>query len=163
MFLIIFIQPSSREIGTVGGYRILETCERLYLFFIPTFGWNRQYLAVAADGTAYPISKEAAMAIKRGEKQSIDEADLIGPACGTYEGPATGDNGGGFGSGSADRGAEGDAAGSTDRRLLTDDRTAGRDAYPGTRRKKCPYCGFSTTENFTYCPKCAEKLEDERE
>lgn len=25
--------------------------------------------------------------------------------------------------------------------------------------KKCPYCGFTTTENYTYCPKCAEKLE----
>ena len=71
MFLIIFVKPDCKEIGVAGGYRIMETCERLYLFFIPTFGWNRQYFAVAQDGTARPIREEAAKAVKHGEKQVL--------------------------------------------------------------------------------------------
>ena len=63
MFLIISVKPDCREIGVAGGYRIIETCQRLYLFFIPTFGWNRQYFAVTQDGTAYPIREEAAKAV----------------------------------------------------------------------------------------------------
>ena len=81
MFLIIFVKPDCREIGVAGGYRIIETCERLYLFFIPTFGWNRQYFAVAQDGTTYPIREEAAKAVKHGEKRSLAAEDFIGPAC----------------------------------------------------------------------------------
>lgn len=140
MFLIIFVKPDCREIGVAGGYRIIETCERLYLFFIPTFGWNRQYFAVAQDGTAYPIREEAAKAVKHGEKRSLAAEDFTGPACETAM--TYGD------------GSENDrAATDTDRGCSLN--SNGTDVH----RKKCPYCGFSTTENFTYCPKCAEKLE----
>lgn len=140
MFLIIFVKPDCREIGIAGGYRIIETCERLYLFFIPTFGWSRQYFAVAQDGTAYPIREEAAKAVKRGEKRSLAAEDFTGPACETamtYGGGSENDR----------------AATDTGRRYGFNNDTA-------VHRKKCPYCGFSTTENFTYCPKCAEKLEE---
>lgn len=143
MFLIIFVKPDCREIGVADGYRIIETCQRLYLFFIPTFGWNRQYFAVALDGTAYPIREEAAKAVKHGEKRSLAAEDFTGPACEVSMGS-------GDGSGN-DR-----AASNTGRGCSIDpDVTA-------VHRKKCPYCGFTTTENFTYCPKCAEKLEEIR-
>ena len=141
MFLIIFVKPDCREIGVADGYRIIETCERLYLFFIPTFGWNRQYFAVAQDGTAYPIREEAAKAVKRGEKRSLAEEDFAGPACETAMT---------YGDGSGN----GRAATDTGRSCSIDPDVT------GVHQKKCPYCGFTTTENFTYCPKCAEKLEE---
>ena len=141
MFLIIFVKPDCKEIGVAGEYRIMETCERLYLFFIPTFGWNRQYFAVAQDGTAYPIREEAAKAVKSGEKRSLAQEDFTGPACEASMGYIN---------------SPGNDRTGTDTGRGYSLNSNGTDVH----RKKCPYCGFSTTENFTYCPKCAEKLEE---
>jgi Predicted membrane protein len=35
-----------------------------------------------------------------------------------------------------------------------------RFGYQGVRKKICSSCGFTTTEDYQYCPKCGEKFTD---
>ena len=127
MFLIIFTKPRIRELGEIDGYRIFMTAETLYLFFIPTLSWGRQYFAEDPSGKIFQLTEEAGKMIRRGEKDRIDAGDILGEAgnSGFHE----------------EQGASGREWGST------------------SHVRKCPYCGFTTTENYNYCPKCAEKLE----
>lgn len=109
--IIIFVKPRERELGTVGGYRIFESAQTLYLFFIPTFSWNRRVYAKDDSGRILLLSEEAGREIRRGTKNELYASDFV--EC-VYEEP---------------------------------------------HEKKCPYCGFTTTENYLYCPKCGEKLQ----
>ena len=38
----------------------------------------------------------------------------------------------------------------------------GRSALPGTMKKRCPDCGYETDEDFSFCPKCGGRLDEER-
>ncbi len=127
MFLIIFTKPRIRELGEVDGYRIFMTAETLYLFFIPTLSWSRQYFAEYPSGKIFQLTEDAGKMIRRGEKDRIDAGDILGEA----------GNSGFYG----EQGA------------------SGREWGSASHVRKCPYCGFTTTENYNYCPKCAEKLE----
>lgn len=128
MFLIIFTKPRIKELGSVSGYEIFMTAQTLYIFFIPTISWGRQYYAKSADGKLLLLTEEAGKAIRRGEKDVILQEDIL-----SEKDPGIGEEVR-YGASSMDYGWRG-------------------------RPKKCPYCGFTTTENYNYCPKCAEKLE----
>ena len=127
MFLIIFTRPVIKELGNIGGSRVFMTAQQLYIFFIPTFCWGREYFAEDSSGRVFVLSEEAGKAIRRGEKDSILPQDIAGEA---------------------------DSAGS-----VYEQYAYGRERSYSVRTRKCPYCGFTTTENYNYCPKCAEKLD----
>ncbi len=147
----------------------------LSIFFIPIFKWGRTYyVRTSCCGSLYQLRPEVGRAIERGENVTIQQTDLYleqrGQAGGQNRsaGQYGQDNAGAWQSHGADQaywqadgqnrssGAQNgaaygqNAAGSTQQRLLE---------QQGKWTKVCYNCGYTTTEDFEYCPKCGKKFE----
>lgn len=144
MFFMIGITEGKKEFGhnqvmicgrcgAYGRYTVFMTYTVLSLFFIPCFKWNRQYYArTTCCGTVYRLDSEIGRRIERGEDVEIRAEHL--------------QTAGNWSAGRQRAGQE--EAGNW---------SAGRQqAGPGVLR--CGNCGYTTEENFVYCPKCGRRF-----
>lgn len=124
--------------GRYGRYQVFMTFMQLLLFFIPCGRWNkRYYVEMSCCHTIYELNPEVGRRIARGEDVSITDADLTLVRRGNA---GYGDNSysGGFGYGSS---------GGSDMEWDT-----------SHTQKTCRICGFTTDEDFDFCPKCGTRF-----
>lgn len=153
MFFIGGIMPGTKQLdfgqtgicprcGSYGRYQVYMTYLCFTFFFIPLFRWNRKfYVKMSCCGAVYALSREAGMAILQGRDIEIEESDLTPVPDGSGWGGADGGGQGrdGWqGNGWSDPGGRG-----------------------GRPVRRCPSCGYETSEDFTYCPKCGTRMERE--
>ena len=149
MFFIMGISQGRKELpfsqllvctrcGQYGNVKIFMTYTYLSLFFIPVFRWNRRYFAqMSCCGNTVELSKELGSAIRKGTVTSLP-SDVFS---------SSGDfHGSGYRASQYDNSNPDDPAGSSG-------------GNPTGRRKTCKYCGYSTTEEFGFCPKCGKPLD----
>lgn len=116
--------------GAYGRYVVFMTYTVLSLFFIPCFKWNRQYFVrTTCCGRVYHLDAEIGRRIERGEDVEIRAEHLR---------------------------AEGRQAGADWHGKAGQETGAGQWSKSGYRR--CGNCGFSTQEDFEYCPKCGRRF-----
>lgn len=145
-----FHQPMTCDVcGRMGQYQVFVTYMVLSIFFIPIFKWGRTYyVRTSCCGSLYQLRPEVGRAIEREENVTIQQTDLYleqrGQA-GAQNRSAGAQNGAAYG-----QNAAGAPAGSTQQRLLE---------QQGKWTKVCYNCGYTTTEDFEYCPKCGKKFE----
>ena len=134
-----FHQPMTCDVcGRMGQYQVFVTYMVLSIFFIPIFKWGRTYyVRTSCCGSLCQLRPEVGRAIERGENVAIQQTDLYLEQRG-QAGAACGQN------------TAGASAGSTQQRLLE---------QQGKWTKVCYNCGYTTTEDFEYCPKCGKKFE----
>lgn len=127
-----FHQPMTCDVcGRMGQYQVFVTYMVLSIFFIPIFKWGRTYyVRTSCCGSLYQLRPEVGRAIERGESVTIQQTDLYLEQRG--------------------QNTTGTPAGSTQQRLLE---------QQGKWTKVCYNCGYTTTEDFEYCPKCGKKFE----
>ncbi len=127
-----FHQPMTCDVcGRMGQYQVFVTYMVLSIFFIPIFKWGRTYyVRTSCCGSLYQLRPEVGRAIERGENVAIQQTDLYLEQRG--------------------QNTTGTPAGSTQQRLLE---------QQGKWTKVCYNCGYTTTEDFEYCPKCGKKFE----
>lgn len=126
--------------GAYGRYMVFMTYTFLSLFFIPTFRWNRRYFVqMSCCGRIYELNSEVGKRIARGEEVEIRPEDLIGAG---YSG--------GFGGPDAYSQEDWSRSG-----WNRDNWDVHADRNPV---KTCSNCGYSTNEDFEYCPKCGRKF-----
>lgn len=114
--------------GAYGRYAVFMTYTVLSLFFIPCFKWNRQYFVrTTCCGTVYQLAPDIGRRIERGEDVEIRAEHLQ----------------------TAGQQAAGQQAAG---QWTAGQQTTGQQAGPGYRR--CSNCGYTTSEDFEYCPKC---------
>lgn len=142
------------QCGRMGQYQVFMTYMVLSIFFIPIFKWGRTYyVRTSCCDSLYQLRPELGRAIERGEQVTIHETDLYLEQQG--QGNAGGRSGGfSFGM---------DASGTQPANGTTGQRTTSLDprlqAQQGKWTKVCYNCGYTTTEDFEYCPKCGKKFE----
>lgn len=145
-----FHQPMTCDVcGRMGQYQVFVTYMVLSIFFIPIFKWGRTYyVRTSCCGSLYQLRPEVGRAIERGENVTIQQTDLYleqrGQA-GAQNRSAGAQNGAAYG-----QNAAGAPEGSAQQRLLE---------QQGKWTKVCYNCGYTTTEDFEYCPKCGKKFE----
>lgn len=145
-----FHQPMTCDVcGRMGQYQVFVTYMVLSIFFIPIFKWGRTYyVRTSCCGSLYQLRPEVGRAIERGENVPIQQTDLYlerrGQA-GAQNRSAGVQNGAAYG-----QNAAGAPAGSAQQRLLE---------QQGKWTMVCYNCGYTTTEDFEYCPKCGKKFE----
>ena len=147
-------QPMSCNVcGRMGQYQVFVTYMVLSIFFIPVFKWGRTYyVRTNCCGSLYQLRPEVGRAIEHGESVTIQQTDLYLERRGQagaqnhatdssyhQDGAAYGRNMSGT-----------SAADTTQQRLLE---------QQGKWTKVCYNCGYTTTEDFEYCPKCGKKFE----
>lgn len=164
-----FHQPMTCDVcGRMGQYQVFVTYMVLSIFFIPIFRWGRTYyVRTSCCGSLYQLRPEVGRAIERGENATIQQTDLYleqrgqAGAQNRSSGQREQGNAGAWQSHGADqtywpagaaRGQDtaGAPTGSTQQRLLE---------QQGKWTKVCYNCGYTTTEDFEYCPKCGKKFE----
>ena len=175
-----FHQPMTCDVcGRMGQYQVFVTYMVLSIFFIPIFKWGRTYyVRTSCCGSLYQLRPEVGRAIERGESVTIQQTDLYleqrgqAGAQNRSAGQREQGNAGAWQSHGADQtywqasgqnrsaGAQNGAAyrqnaagaptRSTQQRLLE---------QQGKWTKVCYNCGYTTTEDFEYCPKCGKKFE----
>ncbi len=128
--------------GRYGRYVVYMTYTFLSLFFIPTFRWNRRYFVqMSCCGTTYLLNPEVGRQIARGEDVQIRPEDLqrVGYDQGSWE-----DSGWNRANWTVDSG----------------DNSSGAygNAYGAGPTKRCTNCGFTTNEDFDFCPKCGRQF-----
>lgn len=145
MFLMIGMNQGRKDLnydqlvictqcGQYGRYRVFMTFTQLLLFFIPCFKWGRKYyVQMSCCGTVYELDPAIGERIARGDQVQISPSDLTRTG---ISGGTAGMNGYGSGYGSGD----------------------GNSGY-SHMRKRCASCGYETTEDFAYCPKCGSSLD----
>lgn len=145
-----FHQPMTCDVcGRMGQYQVFVTYMVLSIFFIPIFKWGRTYyVRTSCCSSLYQLRPEVGRAIERGENVAIQQTDLYleqrGQA-GAQNHSASAQNDATYG-----QNAAGAPTGSTQQRLLE---------QQGKWTKVCYNCGYTTTEDFEYCPKCGKKFE----
>lgn len=145
-----FHQPMTCDVcGRMGQYQVFVTYMVLSIFFIPIFKWGRTYyVRTSCCGSLYQLRPEVGRAIERGESVAIQQTDLYLEQRGQAGGQnrsASAQNDATYGQNTA-----GASAGSMQQRLLE---------QQGKWTKVCYNCGYTTTEDFEYCPKCGKKFE----
>ena len=131
--------------GRYGSYHVFMTYLQLLLFFIPCFRWNRRYFVeMSCCGTIYELDPAVGERIARGEHVEIHPSELRlvqrgqAPSSGTgFTSPAS----------AADSDPYANAGG------------RGAQDPPEKIRKRCRNCGYTTGEDFDYCPKCGHALQ----
>ena len=145
-----FHQPMTCDVcGRMGQYQVFVTYMVLSIFFIPIFKWGRTYyVRTSCCGSLYQLRPEVGRAIERGENVAIQQTDLYLE----QRGQAGGQNRSASAQNDATYGqnAAGAPTRSTQQRLLE---------QQGKWTKVCYNCGYTTTEDFEYCPKCGKKFE----
>lgn len=164
-----FHQPMTCDVcGRMGQYQVFVTYMVLSIFFIPIFKWGRTYyVRTSCCGSLYQLRPEVGRAIERGESATIQQTDLYleqrgqAGAQNRSAGQREQGNAGAWQSHGADQSywqagatrgqnTAGASAGSMQQRLLE---------QQGKWTKVCYNCGYTTTEDFEYCPKCGKKFE----
>ena len=144
MFFMMGIMPGRKELnynqlmicaacGKYGRYNVYMTYSVLSLFFIPVFKWGRQYFVqTSCCGATYRLNPDIGRRIEHGEQVEIRPADLerVQSPYGSRSAGNSGYNGYSY-------------------------RNPGYDAG---MRKICSGCGYSTEEDFEYCPKCGRRF-----
>lgn len=126
--------------GAYGRYQVFMTYMYFSFFFIPLFKWNRRYyVKMSCCGAVYELEPEVGQKLLRGADIEIREENLT--LCRD---------------GSGNPWAHGDASYPAYARQE-------HGALPGYQGKRCQECGYETMENFSYCPKCGNSLEDMEE
>ena len=144
-----FHQPMTCDVcGRMGQYQVFVTYMVLSIFFIPIFKWGRTYyVRTSCCGSLYQLRPEVGHVIERGENVTIQQTDLYLE----QRGQAGQNRSAGAQNGAAYRqNAAGAPTGSTQQRLQE---------QQGKWTKVCYNCGYTTTEDFEYCPKCGKKFE----
>ena len=134
-----FHQPMTCDVcGRMGQYQVFVTYMVLSIFFIPIFKWGRTYyVRTSCCGSLYQLRPEVGRAIEHGENVTIQQTDLYLEQRGQA------------GAQNRQYGQHASAE-STQQRLLE---------QQGKWTKVCYNCGYTTTEDFEYCPKCGNKFE----
>lgn len=126
--------------GRFGRYQVYMTYMVLSLFFIPCFKWGRRYFVqTTCCNSVYGLDPTVGKRIERGEDVEITDDDLTMVHNGGWRNYGSG-YGRGYSSGYG-----------------SDDESSAYDDGHGTT-KHCTYCGYSTDEDFEYCPKCGRRL-----
>lgn len=116
-----------------GSYHVFMTYTVLSLFFIPVFRWNRKYyVTTSCCKTTYLLDPEIGRMIAGGESPKILPEHLTQVA-------GQGSYGGWY----------------SDRYKNDEDEN---NSYTLVVTRRCSHCGFTTEEDFDYCPKCGNKL-----
>lgn len=142
--------------GQYGRYTVYMTYTVLTVFFIPIIKWNRRYYVVSSCcRTTWELDREIGRKIAKGEQVKIRPGDLTPTASGT-----------GPGSSSCDgwEYAHSDLAHYETNKKKDPEceqqwyisRDKREDITKGI--KVCSHCGFSTEEDYAYCPNCGNKL-----
>ena len=149
MFFIFGISDGSKEFdftqtdlcgfcGRYGRYIVYMTYTAFSLFFIPCFKWNKQYyVRMSCCGKTYRLDPEVGKQITRGEEIKIRPEDLEEVSDGWESNGISGRanwNGGWESGGISSR------------------------ANWNGETKKYSNCGYTTTEDFDFCPKCGNRL-----
>ncbi|MCI9360162.1 MAG: zinc ribbon domain-containing protein [Hungatella sp.] len=145
MFFIIGINSGQKELPFhqlvvcgvcegYGRYQVFMTYTSLSLFFIPILKWGRRYyVTMSCCGSMYELAPEVGKRIAKGEQAEIYPADLTLVKRGRRQAWAPDS---GYGDSQEDCGPAKAAGG----------------------KHVCENCGYETSEDFSYCPKCGEKL-----
>lgn len=145
MFFIMGINSGQKELpfrqlvvcgicGGYGRYQVFMTYTSLSLFFIPILKWGRRYyVTMSCCGSVYELAPEVGKRIAKGEQAEIYPADLTLVKRGRRQAWAPDS---GYGDSQEDCGPAKAAGG----------------------KHVCENCGYETSEDFSYCPKCGEKL-----
>lgn len=153
-----FHQPMTcTQCGRMGQYQVFVTYMVLSIFFIPIFKWGRTYyVRTSCCGSLYQLRPEVGRAIERGEQVTIQQTDLYLEQPGQTGAQSNASGLRGWPSGHAESTATQQnrqaisSSQSEDQRLL---------AQQSRWTKVCYNCGYTTTEDFEYCPKCGKKFE----
>lgn len=121
------------QCGQYGRLSVFYTCTVLSLFFIPILKWNKKYYVQAeCCGALYQLDAQIGRQIERGVDLEITMADLT-----------------------LIRGRGQEYGASFDEQFGQGYGNAGPDYR---QVKVCRQCGYSTDEDFGFCPKCGEKF-----
>lgn len=144
--------------GGYGRYQVFMTYTSLSLFFIPFLKWGRRYyVTMSCCGSVYELAPEVGKRIARGEQAEIRPADLTLVKEGRRQAWAP-------------DGGYGDSQRTVFAGDLKDNGAGESGGYCGLAngdfspagaaggKRVCGNCGYETTEDFSYCPKCGEKL-----
>ena len=124
--------------GSYGRYMVFMTYTVLSLFFIPVFRWGKKYyVKMSCCGATYELDREVGREIERGVDVEIRPGDL------DYLG---GQNPYSYSNHWNDQDDDDQPK-----------EISQKDSYI-TVIKRCPNCGFSTEEDYEYCPKCGSHL-----
>lgn len=118
--------------GSYGRYIVYMTYTYLSLFFIPVFKWGKRYFVrTSCCNATYEVDKDTAYRILDGENITFDPGRLIGTLDSAY------DPGEDYGYADLER----------------------DNGESGPVQRYCPECGYTTVEDFDFCPKCGHRLE----
>ncbi|MEA4892614.1 MAG: zinc ribbon domain-containing protein [Peptococcaceae bacterium] len=152
MFFMIGVTPGEKQLdfrqpilcrrcGKYGRFEVYVTYMQLLLFFLPVFRWNRRYLVrTSCCGACYELRPETGRQIEKGLAPEIQPQDL-GEAmtAGFYPGE--------------EEEQAGPPAGPP-----ADGPATPKEGQEGGSRKRCAACGFTTDQDYAYCPKCGRLL-----
>ena len=125
--------------GQYGRYMVFMTYTVLSLFFIPVFRWGKKYyVKMSCCGATYELDREVGREIERGMDVEIRPGDL------EYMGGQNPYSYSGYWN---------------NQDYEDQPEMIGKDDSYITVIKRCPNCGFSTEEDYDYCPKCGSRLE----
>jgi len=156
MFFICGINSGQKELkfnqlvicsqcGSYGRYQVFMTYMCLSLFFIPVLKWGkRYYVKMSCCGSVYELNSETGKRIARGENLEIMSSDLTLVQRGSRQD--------GWQQGQTYQGGQGQAYQGQGSQGQT---------YQGQDSgvvKRCGNCGYETTEDFEFCPKCGTRF-----
>lgn len=159
MFFICGINSGQKELkfnqlvicdqcGSYGRYQVFMTYMCLSLFFIPVLKWGkRYYVKMSCCGSVYELDSDTGKRIARGEALEIMATNLTLVQRGNRQNDwqysqERSQQGGGWQSQEGNQQSGG---------------WQSQRQEPGTI-KQCKSCGYQTTEDFEYCPKCGTKF-----
>ena len=171
MFLIMGINNGRKKLkftqnllcpfcGRAAQIEIIMTYTYFMFFFIPLFRWNRRYfVTMPCCGASYELDGALGRDIEKGRKDHINPEDLnftgtnnrAGSGSGYYYNQSTHMAGAGPISSRANMNTYRPEAEFADSYVDED----------GLRRvkiKTCEACGYETSEDFQFCPKCGKEL-----
>jgi len=122
--------------GSYGHLRVYMAYTYFMFFFIPLFKWNRRYYArMECCGAQAELDPRLGKAIADGSITYLNVQMLRFSRHDAWGGQGSQNYGGAY-------------------------RNAGNTGTAGSGyAKQCRYCGYSTTEDFEYCPKCGRRFD----
>ncbi len=122
--------------GKYGQIEVFMAYTCLSLFFIPTFKWGRHYYArLSCCGRTVELDQNIGEGIRNGSITHLSEDIFRGQSCSASESSPSVIDVHEVNNGQKNQEQENSVA-----------------------AKVCPHCGFTTTEDFQYCPKCGTKF-----
>lgn len=149
MFLMIGVTQGEKQLdvqqpilcgrcGKYGRFEVFVAYSQLLLFFLPVFRWNKRYWArTSCCGACYELPRELGRRIEEGGGPELDQSTLGEAVSSGYWPP------------------EDDWIGGAKQWSSLKEKRRNADG----RCRRCPACGFTTGEDYDYCPKCGRPLE----